>query len=77
MEIDEDDVWAKPIPAPIDPCNRQCGVSSVTGFCRGCFRKLDEIAKWDRMDDADRIEVLEAVAERRANAALLLHSTRV
>jgi predicted Fe-S protein YdhL (DUF1289 family) len=78
MEYDPDDVWAKPTPTPIDPCTRQCGVSSSTGLCRGCFRKLDEIAKWDQMDDAARIEVLEAVSERKAKAAaLLLQSTRV
>jgi predicted Fe-S protein YdhL (DUF1289 family) len=54
-----------PVPEPVDPCNRQCGVSSVTGFCRGCFRKLDEIAKWDRMEKDEQIEVLRLVEERK------------
>lgn len=37
-----------------------------SGLCQGCFRTLDEIAAWSRLDEAARAAVLAAVAERRA-----------
>jgi len=58
-------VWDDPIPEAVDPCTRQCGVSSVTGLCRGCFRKLDEIAKWEQMTKDEKIQVLTLVEERK------------
>ena len=33
--------------------------------CAGCWRTLDEIARWRDMGDAERQAVLVAVAERR------------
>lgn len=62
------DVWANPIPDPVDPCNRNCGVNSTTGYCRGCFRKLDEIAKWAGLEKDEQIEVLRLVEERKKKA---------
>jgi predicted Fe-S protein YdhL (DUF1289 family) len=62
-----EDVWAKPTPKPKDPCNRQCGVSSQTGLCRGCFRTLNEVADWYGMDEGKQREVLEKVEQRKKN----------
>lgn len=59
------DVWADPVPEPISPCNMRCGVSSVTGYCTGCWRSLKEIAEWDQMDKDDQLECLKRVKERR------------
>jgi len=58
-------VWDDPVPEPVSPCTNQCGVSSVTGYCGGCFRKLDEIAKWDQMEKDEQLEVLRLVEERK------------
>ncbi len=33
--------------------------------CAGCWRTLDEIARWGAMTDAERLAVLAAVAARR------------
>ena len=38
--------------------------------CAGCWRTLDEIARWRGMDDAARAAVLIAIAQRRAAAEL-------
>jgi len=33
--------------------------------CAGCYRTLDEIARWREMSDAERAGVLDAIAARR------------
>jgi hypothetical protein len=40
-----------------------------TGLCEGCLRTLDEIAAWSALDDAQRRQVLDAIALRRAQGA--------
>jgi len=35
------------------------------GVCIGCCRSLDEIARWGAMSDAERMEVLDQLPERR------------
>jgi len=39
------------------------------GLCRGCYRTLDEIARWGAMEDAERGRVLQELARRRAERA--------
>jgi predicted Fe-S protein YdhL (DUF1289 family) len=36
--------------------------------CAGCWRTLDEIARWRDMSDPERTAVLESVATRRSAA---------
>jgi len=38
---------------PISPCVNICSLDEW-GVCRGCFRTLDEIAAWTRMDAAEQ-----------------------
>jgi predicted Fe-S protein YdhL (DUF1289 family) len=40
-------------------------MSPATGFCEGCFRSLDEIAAWSRMDDDEKRAVWRLLDERR------------
>jgi hypothetical protein len=47
------------------PCNSVCRMSPATGFCEGCFRSLDEIAAWSRMDDDEKRAVWRLLDERR------------
>ncbi|NMG43274.1 DUF1289 domain-containing protein [Aromatoleum toluvorans] len=49
------------------PCINICRMSAATGLCEGCFRSLDEIARWSRHDDAEKLRILERVAQRRAD----------
>jgi predicted Fe-S protein YdhL (DUF1289 family) len=53
------------------PCNKVCVMNEQTGFCRGCYRTLDEIACWGMMGDAEKQQVIGKLAERatRSSAA--------
>jgi predicted Fe-S protein YdhL (DUF1289 family) len=51
------------------PCINVCRMNADTGLCEGCFRSLDEIARWSRHDDAEKRRILAAIERRRASAA--------
>jgi predicted Fe-S protein YdhL (DUF1289 family) len=40
-----------------------------TGWCRGCYRTIAEIAGWLDMGEAERRRVMEALPARRESAA--------
>ena len=48
----------------ISPCNKVCVMDAASGLCRGCYRTLDEIARWAGMADAERTLVLAGLAAR-------------
>ncbi len=48
------------------PCINVCQMHVRQGLCVGCYRTLDEIARWATMPEAERAQVLEAVLERKA-----------
>jgi predicted Fe-S protein YdhL (DUF1289 family) len=48
------DVWERPVPEPKSPCQNQCVVSSVTGFCECCFMTLKEIVEWDASTNSEK-----------------------
>lgn len=52
------------------PCTNQCRIDAASGLCAGCFRNLDEIAQWSRLDDAARQAILAAIARRRQAPAV-------
>ncbi|ANQ83484.1 hypothetical protein dqs_0407 [Azoarcus olearius] len=56
--------------SPVSPCINVCRMDAATGWCEGCLRTLDEIARWGRASDDDKRRILAAVAERRATAAV-------
>ena len=43
-------------------------MNEATGLCRGCYRTLDEIARWGTMSDAEQAAVVAALLARRAEA---------
>jgi len=47
------------------PCINVCKMDDRSGLCVGCFRTLDEISVWSRIDDTGRLHILAAVAKRR------------
>lgn len=52
--------------APIaSPCNSVCRIDERTGWCEGCYRTLDEIARWSAIDDAQKLAVRETLRLRR------------
>jgi predicted Fe-S protein YdhL (DUF1289 family) len=52
------------------PCVEVCQLNAERGMCIGCFRTLDEIARWSEMDDAQREAVLAALPARRSVAQI-------
>lgn len=50
------------------PCVRICQIKSM-GTCIGCYRSLDEIARWSQYSDDDKLQVLNKVQKRKLAAA--------
>lgn len=46
------------------PCVKVCVVDGQSGFCLGCGRTLNEIARWARLTDAERDAVIDALPPR-------------
>jgi predicted Fe-S protein YdhL (DUF1289 family) len=53
------------------PCIAVCMMDPKTKLCFGCGRTLPEIARWHRMESAERLAVMERLAVRMAEAGLV------
>lgn len=51
------------------PCVSQCGLDAETDICNGCGRTIDEIRAWKLASNAEKLDILNAMARRRAQAA--------
>ncbi len=57
-----DEIWTRP---EVDsPCIKLCVVHPEERICVGCYRSIDEIARWSRMSGAERQTVLDDLAAR-------------
>lgn len=54
----------RPAPVP-SPCINVCRMDEHSGWCVGCFRTLDEIAAWSRLDSERRSALWQQLPERR------------
>jgi predicted Fe-S protein YdhL (DUF1289 family) len=54
-----------PVPSP---CTSVCRMSAVTGYCEGCWRTLEEIARWSAMTDSAKRAVWAELEHRRSAA---------
>lgn len=52
------------------PCIAVCMIDPRTNLCLGCGRTLPEIARWGRMDGAERQAVMETLPQRMLDAGL-------
>jgi uncharacterized protein len=43
------------------PCISLCKMDDETKQCKGCYRTVDEIAAWSRLDDAQRLVIWERI----------------
>ena len=50
------------------PCIGKCGLDTQD-ICRGCFRTMDEILRWENMSEADRQLTVINCKERRQRRA--------
>jgi predicted Fe-S protein YdhL (DUF1289 family) len=53
------------------PCIAICMIDPRTSLCLGCGRTLPEIARWHRMESAERQAVMARLAPRMAEAGLV------
>lgn len=51
----------QPIPSP---CVNICSMDPHDGYCEGCRRTLDEIARWTIMDAAERDRIMAELKDR-------------
>ncbi|HZB90507.1 MAG TPA: DUF1289 domain-containing protein [Stellaceae bacterium] len=54
---------------PLSPCIAVCVLDSATGYCRGCFRTIDEIAHWPALAPEAKRRILAALPARRREKA--------
>jgi len=52
------------------PCIAVCMIDPKSSLCFGCGRTLPEIARWHRMDRAERHAVMAELAARMTSAGL-------
>ena len=56
--------------APIvTPCVKVCVVDGESSLCLGCFRTLEEIASWSRLEPDIRAEIMADLPARRSRIA--------
>jgi predicted Fe-S protein YdhL (DUF1289 family) len=53
------------------PCIAVCMIDPRTSLCYGCGRTLPEIARWHRIDSAERLAIMQLLPARMADAGLL------
>jgi predicted Fe-S protein YdhL (DUF1289 family) len=46
------------------PCNKICRIEPVSGWCAGCGRTRDEIARWGALSEAGRDATMAALPAR-------------
>ncbi len=44
-------------------------MDTPTGWCRGCYRTIDEIVRWGQASEAFKEAVVQALPQRHRNAA--------
>ncbi len=54
--------------APISPCVGICLMDPATRLCRGCLRRVEEIAVWFEASIAEKHQILARIAERKEEA---------
>ena len=46
------------------PCTKVCVMDPQRELCKGCYRSLDEIARWGGMTDSERERILSELPAR-------------
>lgn len=50
------------------PCVRVCVIDPETGLCEGCGRTREEIGKWFRLSEEERLRIMADLPERMRRA---------
>ncbi|MDA7963329.1 DUF1289 domain-containing protein [Ruegeria sp.] len=51
------------------PCVQICVVHPTERICTGCYRTIDEIARWSKMDSSERAEIMQDLPDRKPRLA--------
>ena len=46
------------------PCMSVCRMDPASELCEGCFRTLDEIAQWGRLEEGGKRAIWRLIAQR-------------
>ena len=46
------------------PCIQICVVHPEERICTGCYRTIDEITRWSKMDNAERSQIMDELPDR-------------
>ena len=46
------------------PCIDICTIDEANGLCKGCYRTIDEIARWASMRSEERRAIMAILPER-------------
>lgn len=63
----KDDIWKRD--EVQSPCVKLCVIHPEASICVGCHRSLDEIARWSRMTQDERIAVMTQLPGRKGQLA--------
>lgn len=55
---------ATPKTAVISPCVQVCQIDQMLRLCLGCGRTLDEIGSWSKLNDPQRMMVMQQLPHR-------------
>ena len=47
------------------PCIDKCQMRPNTNLCGGCFRTIDEIARWSNFTNNQKIHILKLIKKRK------------
>lgn len=50
------------------PCIKVCLIDQETGLCEGCGRTREEIARWFRLPEEERLRIMAELPERMRRA---------
>ena len=50
------------------PCIKICLIDRETGLCEGCGRTREEVVRWGRMSEEERLAVMAGLTERMRHA---------
>ncbi|MBI1172812.1 DUF1289 domain-containing protein [bacterium] len=62
-----DEIWTRP--EVQSPCIKICVVHPEERICVGCYRSIEEIARWSQMSLAERRAVLDDLPSRKPRLA--------
>nr|WP_256205797.1 DUF1289 domain-containing protein [Polynucleobacter asymbioticus] len=50
------------------PCINLCDMNPENGYCRGCYRTLNEIADWSDLSNMEKLAVWSQLSKRKPQA---------